>query len=60
MASTVPAGGITLRGAAAEESKPGTSSAILLKLGGDVLRDLKSAGKDDLRFVTGSAPVCLP
>lgn len=58
--TTVPAGGISLRGRVEKvaELKPGTSSGIVVKLGEDVLRDLKSAGKDELRFVTGSTPVC--
>lgn len=61
MPSTIPSGGITLHNAAesTDASKSGTSSAILFKLDDSVLRDLKGAPKDDLRFVTGSVPVCL-
>ena len=62
MASNLPAGGISLHGPAEHvgDLKAGTSSAILLKLGEDVLQDLKGAAKDELRFVTGSSPVCWP
>ena len=62
MTSTIPAGGISLHGPDDEvgDLKPGTSSAILVKFGEDVLRDLKSASKDELRFVTGNTPVCWP
>lgn len=60
MAPTMPAVGISLHGPAEDvaELKPGTSSAILLKFGEDVLQDLKNAVKDELRFVTGNTPVC--
>lgn len=62
MAASIPSSGISLRGPAEDigEFKPGTSSALLLRFGDDVLRDLKSAGKDELRFVTGNTPVCWP
>ncbi|KAK3710741.1 hypothetical protein LTR37_010160 [Vermiconidia calcicola] len=59
MAATIPASGISLRGAAeADGCLPGSSSAILLKLGDRVLDDLKKASsvKDGLRFLTGNTP----
>lgn len=62
MAVTLPAGGITLHGAAEKEDlKKDTSSAILLKLGDDVLRDVRKAAqeKERLSFVTGATPVRL-
>ena len=63
MAAAIPSSGISLRGAAeADVSSPGSSSAILLKLGDRVLDDLKKASsvKDGLRFLTGNTPVRLP
>lgn len=60
MTSNMPAGGISLQGPAQHvaDLKPGTSSGILLKLGGDVLQEFQNAARDELRFVTGNTPVC--
>lgn len=56
--STIPAEGISLHGPGedAGELRQGMSSGLLLRLGEDVLEELKS-NEDGLRFVTGNTPV---
>lgn len=54
-------GSISLRGVGedSKDLKPGSSSAILLKLDDNVLRDLKKASSTPtgISFLTGSTPV---
>ena len=62
MAAALPPSGISMHGAAeVEDPKPGSSSAILLKLSDSIVQDLKKAShaKDRLHFVAGSTPVSL-
>lgn len=59
--STLPAGGLTLRGIppGIDDSKQSTASAILLKLSEDVIRDFKKASgtQGGLHFLAGNTPV---
>lgn len=57
--STIPSEGISLHGSGKDvgELRQGMSSGLLLRLGEDVLQELKS-NEDALRFVTGNTPVC--
>jgi len=60
MAASMAAATISLRGAAdIDDPKPGRAAALLLKLDGGVVQDLKKASreKDGLRFNTGATPV---
>lgn len=61
--STLPAGGVSLRGLSADmdDTTHSSKSAILFKLSQSMLNDLRAAsnGKDGLHLVTGKVPVRL-
>ena len=59
--SLVPEGGIVLKGYAEHGGKAhGSSTAILLKLDGGAVQDIRKAAdlKNGLQFLTGNTPVC--